>query len=427
MGVGLAVVTLLIALMQGVSCKTWDVTLPQSISGISDSCVIVPCLFTLPINEEPNIVNCSGGVWRRGSISGPTVFSAHNPYNNILQGHMVGDLPKKNCTTVFHNFPKNFSDMYFFRLECTNHVKYTFSDGVNINVHPELPPPELTSVSQVSEGAQVRLQCSVPVPCSVLPPSITWLPRDNSRQEQTQMQQTTMTSTLTFIATANNHNQSISCSVTYPLTKGGSSPPSASTQRLNILYAPRDTVATLNTPVPVSEGRTVMFTCQSDANPPVSLYTWHRSDSGNLTKKAEGEMLVLQVSQEDSGVYLCEAQSQRGSQRSRPVFLEVSANTGGSECVVLLPYIMCGVLLALYILTVVVDVYKYRSICRRLKQIELKEEHTYTDLRTCSVASDYDQLQSRQPKTMPSADVPNYENPIALQAILRNQPPSKRK
>nr|XP_033492055.1 sialic acid-binding Ig-like lectin 12 [Epinephelus lanceolatus] len=291
----------------------------------------------------------------------------------------------------------------------------------------ELPPPELTSVSQVSEGAQVRLQCSVPVPCSVLPPSITWLPRDNSRQEQTQMQQTTMTSTLTFIATADNHNQSISCSVTYPLTKGGSSPPSASSQRLNILYAPRDTVATLNTPVPVSEGRTVMFTCQSDANPPVSLYTWHRSDSGNLTKKAEEEILVLQVSQEDSGVYLCEAQSQRGSQRSRPVFLEVSANTGGSECVVLFPYIMCGVLFALYIMTVVVDVFKYRSICRRLKQIELKGEHTYDDLRTCSVASDYDQLQSRQPKTMPSADVPNYENSIALQAILRNQPPSKRK
>lgn len=231
---------------------------------------------------------------------------------------------------------------------------------------------------------------------------------------------TIMTSTLTFIASADHHNQSISCSVSYPLTKGGSSQPSATTQRLNVLYAPRVTVATLSTSAPVSEGHRVMFTCWSDANPPVSLYIWYKVESGKLTKTGEGEMLVLQVSQNDSGVYLCEAQTPRGSQRSRPVLLE--ATTGSSECVVLIPYIICGVLLVLYIMTVVVDVYKHQSISRRLKQIELKGEHTYADLRICNVASNYDQLQSQQPKTVPSPDDPNYENPIALQATFKNQP-----
>ncbi|XP_074469832.1 myelin-associated glycoprotein isoform X1 [Sebastes fasciatus] len=430
MGVGLAVVTLLIALMQGVFCKTWGVTQPQSIMGMSDSCVTVPCRFELPDNEEANIVNCSdGGVWRKGKMSGPVVFTAQSPNSNTVQGKIVGDLTKKNCTTMFTSFPKNYSDVYFFRLECSNHVKFTFPEGVDIDIRPEMPPPQLTSESPVSEGTQVNLQCSVPVPCSILPPSITWLPQNNAWQEQTQMQQqsenrqTIMTSTLTFIASADHHNQSVSCSVSYPLTKGGSSRPSATTQRLNILYAPRATVATLSTSAPVSEGRSVMFTCRSDANPPVSRYTWYRADSGTWTKKGEGEVLVLQVSHNDSGVYLCEAEAQMGTQTSRPVSLEVNNATGSSECVVVIPYIICGLVMALYVMTVAVDVYKFQSISRRLKQIELKGQHTYADLMTCSAASDYDRLQPRQRKPMPS---PDYENPIALQATFKNQPSPKR-
>ncbi|XP_070778290.1 uncharacterized protein [Enoplosus armatus] len=261
----------------------------------------------------------------------------------------------KNCTTVFDSFTQEFNDLYFFRLNCPR-LKYTFNDGVNITAQSDPSPPLLTDVNQVSEGVQMRLQCSVPVPCSILPPSLTWILQNNSRQEHTQMQQNvdgqmTMTSTVTFIASADHHNQTVACSVSYPLTEGGSTPPSATARRLDVLYAPRFTVVTLSTSGPVSEGRVVMFTCSSDANPPVSLYTWYRVDAGQLTKKGEGEMLVLQVSQRDSRVYLCEAQTQRGSQRSRPVTLDVNSTTGSTECVVAIPYIICGVVLVLYILT----------------------------------------------------------------------------
>ncbi|XP_038579904.1 sialoadhesin isoform X2 [Micropterus salmoides] len=398
MGVGLAVVSLLIALMQGVCCKTWNVILPPKIVGISGSCVTVPCRFEVPINEDENISTCTDGVvWIKGKLLGPFVFTARSPDTNIIKGQHVGDLMKKNCTTIFYSFPKNYSDIYFFRLNCPK-VKYSYTDGVNIAVEPGLPPPLLTSVNQVSEGVQVALQCSVPVPCSILPPTLIWLPRDNSRQEQTLMQQNVdgqmiMTSTLTFTASANHHNQSIACSVSYPLTKGGSTQPSATTQRLDVLYAPRFTVATLSTSGPVSEGRTVVFTCSSDANPPVSLYTWYRADTGKFKKKGEGEILVLQVSQKDSGVYLCEAQSQRGSERSRPVSLEINTTAVSSESFAVVPYSICGVVLVLYILTVAVNMYKFQSLSRRLKQIELKGEHIYTDLKACSVASDYDHLQ----------------------------------
>ena len=44
-----------------------------------------------------------------------------------------------------------------------------------------------------------------------------------------------MTSTLTFMASADHHNQSILCSASYPLANGGSSPSAATSRRLSIL------------------------------------------------------------------------------------------------------------------------------------------------------------------------------------------------
>ncbi|KAK5883301.1 hypothetical protein CesoFtcFv8_019644 [Champsocephalus esox] len=431
MGVGLAVVTLLIALMQGVSCQTWAVILPKTILVINDSCVTIPCRFTIPRNEEANILNCSKGVvWKKGSTTGPKVFIAHTPQLNLIQGEITGDVTKKNCTTTFHGFRQDNNDKYFFRLECAELTKYTFNNGVTINAQPDLPPSLLSSGGQVSEGAQVRLQCSVPVPCHNMPPSITWSPEDTSSQKSTQMQssddgQMIMMTTLTFSAAAHHNNQSFSCSVTYPLPAGGSSRSSATSQRLSVLYGPKDTVATVSNSAPVFEGQSVTLTCFSEANPPVSLYTWYRGDRGKLTKIGKGEKLVLQASQTDSALYLCEAQSPMASQRSRPVSLEVKTTTGRIEGVVL-PYTICGVLLLLYIMTVVVDVYKYRGISRRLKMIEVKgEEHTDTNMRCRSVASDYDQLQHRPSEMMPHPDASTYENPVALQATFKNTPLSK--
>uniref|UniRef100_A0A4W6FPD5 Si:ch211-171h4.5 n=1 Tax=Lates calcarifer TaxID=8187 RepID=A0A4W6FPD5_LATCA len=336
MDVGLTLVSLFIAVMQGVFCKTWDVTLPQRIVGISHSCITVPCHFEVPNEHEAGVLQCTdSGVWRKGNMTGPFINSlnSQSPLNNVVQVHVVGNLTQKNCTTVFYNFPKDYNNIYFFRLQCPNEVKYNFAKGVSITVQTAPSAPLLTSVNQISEGAQVRLQCSVPVPCSVLPPSLTWLPQDSSRQEETEMLQNVdgqriMMSAVTFTASADHHNQSIVCSVSYPLFEGGSTESSAATQRLNVLYAPRFTTATLSTSGPVSEGRTVTFTCSSDANPPVSHYTWYRDDSGNLsssqlTRIRQAATLVLQVSQTDSGVYLCEAQTSRGSQRSRPVSLDV--------------------------------------------------------------------------------------------------------
>ncbi|XP_075907666.1 sialic acid-binding Ig-like lectin 12 [Nelusetta ayraudi] len=405
MGVRLVEVALFIPLMQGVVCRTWAVTLPQSIMGLSGSCIIIPCRFDVPETVDKRLTLCSNQsvVWKKERSDGLSVYNGRNLPNQI-QGRVVGDVTRKDCTTSFHSFPQNYSDVYFFRLECDEILRFTFREPVNILVKPEASPPKLTPVTQVSEGAQVRLQCSVPVPCSSLPPSITWHLGNNPIHGQSQKQHVTfmaqkdepmiMTSLLTFKALAEHHNQRVTCNASYPLTTGGSKRSSATTQQLDVQYGPRLTEATLGTPGPLAEGRTVMLTCSSDANPPVDSYTWYRARTGtNLMKIGEGEFLALTVSQGGGGVYLCEAQSRRGSQRSRPVSLPISAASDSNNSMVLGLYIISGTLLLLLILIVVVDVNKYRSFSKRLKQIEQRDEQMYVNLGPTSAASVYDQLE----------------------------------
>uniref|UniRef100_UPI003AAF8E8D myelin-associated glycoprotein n=1 Tax=Centroberyx gerrardi TaxID=166262 RepID=UPI003AAF8E8D len=412
MGVGLTI-TLISSLMQGFLCMDFSVSLPRRIGAISGSCLLVPCRFQLPVAYEADLLNCShSGVWRKGSTTGQTVFSSgQSQGQNAIQGEITGDLRRANCTTVFSSFPERYNDSYFFRLECPNRLKYTFDTGVYISSQSEPPPPQLTGGVGVSEGERVRLRCSAPVSCPALPPSLTWLHPPGRTEETVETLESrggsiSTTSMLTFIASASHHNQTVTCFISYPLTAGGSTEPAAATHTLSVQYAPRSTAAALSPSGPVPEGRGVTLTCSSDANPPAQRYIWYRDQSGQLSRRAEGGELLLLASRQDSGVYLCEAQNQRGSQRSRPVVLEVDFTA--------VPYIICGVVAVLYVLTVILDVYKYQSLSRRLKLIELKlkGENTYAALRVSSVTSDYDQL---QPKSTSHVDAPCYENPIPME------------
>ncbi|XP_029370653.1 myelin-associated glycoprotein [Echeneis naucrates] len=406
MGVGLTVLAVLITVMKGVSGKTWNVTLPERIVSITNSCVTIPCHFEVPESQEANLLKCSnGGNWKRGHIHSPPVFPT-------LQGQIIGDLTKKNCTTVFFSFPTDYSDVYFFRLDCDDPLKFTFNKGVIIHSQPEPPEPTLADVGRISEGSSVMLQCSAPVLCPILPPSLSWthLGSYNDLGRKTQQSQSVagqwmMTSTLTFIASAHHHQLSVGCSASYPRTRGGSTT-SFANQILHVEYAPRYTTAALDVSGPVPEGRSVILTCTSDANPAVSSYTWYRQQGSALTVKGSGATLVLQVGLEDSGAYLCKAQSSLGYQNSSLVNLVVRPGCGDTLVAL---YGICGAVLVLFFLTVVVDLYKYQSVLRRLKQIELKWGQPFLPLGTVSANSDYEQLQFPHPKTKTSPEV-DYEN-----------------
>lgn len=70
----------------GVFCKTWDVMLPRSLIGISHSCVVVPCSYSVPDDQETKLLNCSNrGIWKKGSIHGANILNSRSPSTNVIE------------------------------------------------------------------------------------------------------------------------------------------------------------------------------------------------------------------------------------------------------------------------------------------------------------------------------------------------------
>lgn len=307
-------------------------------------------------------------------------------------------------------------DFYFFRLDCKNALKYSFYEGAHISVTPGVALSNLTSVTSVSdvtEGSEVTIECIAMVPCPFLPPSISWVAPQSRRQNQVLQSsdgQMMLKSMLTFTASAHHHNQTVTCSVSYPLSAGGSTEAFATAHSLHISYGPRSTLAELSVLSPVSEGRVVVFTCSSDANPPVTTYTWFSNTNGTTVKVGEGRTLPLQVRQAHSGLYQCQARSERGAQLSNSLLLEVHQLKGSHISVVLWISGVCGVLSLLCVFTVAVLCYKYTSLSRKLKHLEQREEHIYSNLQNSTITPDYDSLKPCTTTVKTPAEDLTYEN-----------------
>ncbi|KAK1155055.1 B-cell receptor CD22-like, partial [Acipenser oxyrinchus oxyrinchus] len=89
--------------------------------------------------------------------------------------------------------------------------------------------------------------------------------------------------------------------------------------------SPKNTSASVRAPGGIEEGSSVTLTCTSNANPPVSSYTWFRRDgNGNEEKAHQQHLNFSSITSSDSGDYYCEANNSLGAQNSSSVHLSVT-------------------------------------------------------------------------------------------------------
>ncbi|KAG7469044.1 hypothetical protein MATL_G00124550 [Megalops atlanticus] len=320
-------------LLQGALSSEWAVWMPQSIEALSGSCVLIPCRFQL-LHGWDSVLRRPAGVWMKGgkNRNGHTVFdSSRTGYQkswNRIQGDITGDLLEKNCTTILDNIPADYSDEYFFRLECPTDLRLTFQSPVQINVRETPPKPSLTPEKvEVTEGTSVSLTCSAAAPCPKLPPTLTWTPRLNDSVDQLQEnedQTQSVSSVLTFTASHLLHGQKISCTALYKLQQGDREKNSKRTRIVNVLYSPKNTSASVSPSGSVMLGSSVTLTCSSNANPPVQSYTWYKVNGPEMKTVGSGQNLTFNETEpSDIGHYYCEAQNDHGNENSTAVSLDV--------------------------------------------------------------------------------------------------------
>ncbi|XP_067298569.1 B-cell receptor CD22-like [Pseudorasbora parva] len=90
--------------------------------------------------------------------------------------------------------------------------------------------------------------------------------------------------------------------------------------KINIMYAPRDVVVTLNSSGVIVEGDSVTLSCSSDSNPPAVNFSWFKGE----TLLGSGDTYrITNIESEASGKYHCSARNKHGSQISAPVNVNV--------------------------------------------------------------------------------------------------------
>ncbi|XP_039662848.1 sialic acid-binding Ig-like lectin 14 [Perca fluviatilis] len=232
---------LVACLLQGALCGEFEAFIPKNIEVLSGSCLTIPCSFDIEDKHESNLDNTCKALWKNDQ--GTVVFNS-NLQSSTINGELIGDLTKKNCTTTLNNMKPDYSNSYFFRVECSNKLKYDFArQTLYISVNADPPSPTLTpSTLKVKEGDSVSLSCSAPAACLSHPPNLTWTPGLGGSQEtlqDNQDQTKVKISNVTFTASHLHHKKDISCTAVYSKQDGSTESSVSASLTADISFAPR--------------------------------------------------------------------------------------------------------------------------------------------------------------------------------------------
>ncbi|KAB5541869.1 hypothetical protein PHYPO_G00084900 [Pangasianodon hypophthalmus] len=219
------------SLFQGVLCREFSISLPQSVEALRGLCVLIPCSFEIEEQFDADLKADLTGIWFKDGTNHNynQVFNSKETKENRIEGEIIGDLHMKNCTTIFYNISERDSGRYYFRIETSGKLKNTYrSSSVDIRVRVSPISPSITlykedqgkveDQNEVVEGTSVSLICSAPAPpCPSNLLTFTWNFLPEERRQEQNHNTSFSSSQLNFSATHLHHGVNFTCTATYQL------------------------------------------------------------------------------------------------------------------------------------------------------------------------------------------------------------------
>ncbi|XP_072409826.1 nectin-1-like [Chiloscyllium punctatum] len=197
------------------------------------------------------------------------------------------------------------------------------------------------------------------------------------------------------------NGQTVECLITHSATD------SSNTYRLQleIHYPPEVTITGYDQTWSLNS-RNVVVTCNADANPPVTTYTWRGLPEGAVLKG--GVVFIGEMSAQANGNWTCEATNVIGTGVGRLEVLLRPSDTGHTDSKVIIPWVIVGVLvIALVSLTIALLIQKrhksaeehYINVPNQRKKfhqespeidatyasLKLGEQSVYNEIQRCDV------------------------------------------
>uniref|UniRef100_A0A8C2BZD8 Ig-like domain-containing protein n=1 Tax=Cyprinus carpio TaxID=7962 RepID=A0A8C2BZD8_CYPCA len=287
----------------------YSISLPQRVEALQGSCVFIPCTFD--IDQQLNIY-LTNNAKRKWLTSSTLVFDSSSPNTGLLKGEIFGTATQKNCTTRFDNVSQSHNGSYYFRLESSSVLQYSYLySQVQIAVLGECHIQELMKMMEVIEGSSVNLRCSTKIFCPSRPPSLRWSSSLNENVTEKQYQnQSEFISDLNLTVSLLHHRVTFTCTATHQLQQPITTQES---WMLLVQYAPKNTSLSAFPSSSVMEGKPVTLNCSTDANPAELNYTWYRETGSQFELLQTGYNQTYIVTNPTHGAwYGCNAQNQYG-------------------------------------------------------------------------------------------------------------------
>ncbi|XP_037549925.1 vascular cell adhesion protein 1-like [Nematolebias whitei] len=301
------------------------ITAPKTLQALSGSCLHIPCHFSIK-NKEGFNSRSVAGVWiksdpRFATFPNNVIFNSSRSVN-VYPMDITGNLSQKDCSTLFSDLNKNFTDTYFFRIESKPFMATAVCDSLQIKVTDSAWSPSIEVSGDLKEEESVSITCSAQTPCPHSPPELTWSLQQDSQRTEKNTDGTFTTKIQENITLSDTHDgDNIRCSVRYPVDGGNRKKTAETNLTLSVSYAPKDTSASISPSGVVSAGTWVELSCSSRAKPPARTFTWFRNSKPGPVLVSEGQVYRFNVS--EGGEFYCVALNDLGNQTSPVVLLNL--------------------------------------------------------------------------------------------------------